>query len=261
MGVLVYNFSMLSNFDFIKNKDKKLFGVIDDAEKLYRDGYFEQAIMQTRKFAEIVCRNILGVRRTTEETFDDMLSTLKDILGENPSDKELIDDMYFIKKQGNLAAHENLTVQDGNMALECLQRAFEVGINYAIKSGFANKKILNSHYSIDILMTGKKYKFSEKYQKIREGANGEGEIEEIVKRAKAPDNKVVEVDFKHKKQSKKKIKKEPLPKNNSKKEPKPTKPKKQMPQKTDSEHSFFYVLAFGVLLILLICIMLFILPF
>lgn len=91
----MYNHSMTSNFEFLKNKDKKLFNIIDDAEKLYRDGYFEQTIAQTRKFAEIMAKNVLGIRRTTEETFDEVLGTLKDIMGENPIEKEFLDDMYF----------------------------------------------------------------------------------------------------------------------------------------------------------------------
>lgn len=244
---------MTSNFEFLKNKDKKLFNIIEDAEKLYRDGYFEQTIVQVRKFAEIVSKNVLGVRRTTEETFDDILGTLKDILNTNPTDKEFIDDLYFIKKQGNLAAHGSASELGGNVALECLQRAFEVSINYAIKNKWANKKILNSHYSIDLLMTGKKYKFSEKYQEIKEKEDKEG-IKEIVERATSSD-KVIKADFKNKKkqtEKKKASKKEKPKKEKLKKEPKETFDKKEiMP----------YVLIGSILFILFICIMLFILPF
>ena len=249
---------MVSNFEFLKNKDKKLFGIIDDAEKLYRDGYFEQTIAQTRKFAEIICKNVLGVRRTTEETFDEMLGTLKDILGENPSDKEFIDDMYFIKNKGNLAVHDAAAPLSGNDALECLQRAFEVSINYAIKNNFANKKILNSHYSIDILMTGKNYKFKEKYQEIKETQDKE-EIEKIVERAQAPDDdKVIEADFKKKKRiigEKSARVKKPTKKETQKKKIKEE--KEPISKNTDS---VFYVIVFGVLIVLLICIMIFILP-
>lgn len=243
---------MPSNFEFLKNKDKKLFGIIDDAEKLYRDGYFEQTIGQTRKFAEIICKNVLGVRRTTENTFDEMLGTLKDILGENPADKEFIDDMYFIKNKGNLAVHESAAPLNGNDALECLQRAFEVSINYAIKNNFANKKILNSHYSIDLLMTGKNYKFSEKYQQIKEQPDEEG-VKELLKRADASDDKVIEADFKKKKRisekksSKKNVKNKKKGKEKTQKEPK-------------NKDAMFYALIFGVLVVLLICIMIFILP-
>jgi len=246
---------MTSNFEFLKNKDKKLFGIIDDDEKLYRDGYFEQTIAQSRKFAEIVCKNVLGVRRTTENTFDEMLSTLKDILGENPSDVEFIDDMYFIKNKGNLAVHDSAAPLTGSDALECLQRAFEISINYAIKNNFANKKIINSHYSIDLLMTGKNYKFKEKYQEIKESADKEG-IDEIVERAKAPDDKVIEADFK----KKKRIKSEKTNKKEAKKT-KQKKPKENPKEKEQNKDIMFYSLVFGTLFILLICIMIFILPF
>ena len=33
---------MSTNFDFLKNVDKDLFEIITEAEKLYRDEYFEQ---------------------------------------------------------------------------------------------------------------------------------------------------------------------------------------------------------------------------
>ena len=255
---------MTSNFEFLKSKDKKLFGTIEDAEKLYRDGYFEQSIVQVRKFSENISKNVLGVRRTTEENFDDILATLKDILGENQSDKEFIDDLYFIKKQGNFAAHEGIKENAGNIALECLKRAFEVSINYAIKNNFANKKILNSHFSVDLLMTGKAYKFSEKYQEIRESENKEG-IEEIVERAQAQDDekseKVIEADFKNKKvKPKKETKKEKPKKEKAKKDTKEPKEAKKQNLKINKD-TILYLTIFGILFILFVSIMLFILPF
>ena len=51
---------MATNFDFLKNTDVNLYDIISDAEKLYRDEYFEQCITQTRRFAENVCKNVLG---------------------------------------------------------------------------------------------------------------------------------------------------------------------------------------------------------
>ena len=33
---------MATNFDFLKTVDKNLFDIINEAEKLYRDEYFEQ---------------------------------------------------------------------------------------------------------------------------------------------------------------------------------------------------------------------------
>ena len=252
---------MTSNFDFLKNEDKKLFNIIDDAEKLYRDGYFEQTIAQTRKFAEIMAKNTLGVRRTTEETFDEVLGTLKDIMGENPIAKEFLDDMYFLKKQGNLAVHESAAQLGGNVALECLKRAFEASLNYAVKNG-ADKKILNKNYSIDLLMTGKTYKFSEKYQKIREEENEElkKEVENIAEFAKSKnENKVLKADFKKKKIIKDKKK----PKKETNKEPKLKKNKKEKIEKPQMQKSdlLFYGVIYGVIFVLFVNIILFILPF
>ncbi len=251
---------MTSNFEFLKNKDKKLFNIIDDAEKLYRDGYFEQTIAQTRKFAEIMAKNTLGIRRTTEETFDDVLGTLKDIMGENQAEKEFLDDMYFLKKQGNLAVHDSATPLGGNVALECLKKAFEASLNYAVKNG-ADKKILNNNYSIDLLMTGKTYKFSEKYQKIREEENEDlkKEVENIAEYAKNTDeNNVLKADFK-----KKKVIKDKKPKAKTKKETSSKKNKKEKVEKpkVQKDELLFYGVIFGVMFILLVNIILFILPF
>ena len=69
---------MVTNFDFLKRNDKNLYEIINDAEKLYRGEFFEQCMTQTRRFGEVVCKNVLGSRRTTEVTFDAMLATLKD---------------------------------------------------------------------------------------------------------------------------------------------------------------------------------------
>lgn len=257
---LKYNNFMASNFDFLQKIDKKLFSVIDDAEKLYRDGYFEQTIAQTRKFAEIICKNTLGVRRTTEETFDDMLGTLKDISGDSVVEKEFIDDMYFLKKQGNLAVHGSVVEQGGNVALECLQRAFELSINYAIKNNKANKKIINSHYSIDLLMTGKKYKFSEKYQKVREEENEQlkEEVKDLAlvakgEKPKKETKKVQHVDFKNKKKIK--VEKSTKIKKQTKKVEKPKKEIKKF-----NKENMKYILAGSFLFVLMISILIFILP-
>ena len=65
---------MLTNFDFLKSVDKNLFEIVSDAEKLYRDEYFEQTMVQTRRFGEHVCKKVLGKNKSSEETFDEMLA-------------------------------------------------------------------------------------------------------------------------------------------------------------------------------------------
>ncbi len=157
---------MVTNFDFLKNTDVNLYDIISDAEKLYRDEYFEQCITQTRRFAENVCKNVLGKKRTTEETFDQMLATLKDNSQGSEQEKEFINDLYFLKKFGNLSVHSSTVKQSGTNALECLQRAFEVAINYTVYNKKGSKDTLNLHYDIKLLATGKKDKnLAQKYQK------------------------------------------------------------------------------------------------
>ena len=160
---------MTTNFEFLKKVDKNLFTIISEAEYLYRDEYFEQCMGQTRRFAENVCKNVLGSKRTTEKTFDDMLATLKDNITGEEQEKEFIDDLYFLKRNGNISAHSNQVKQDGMIALECLQRAFEAAINYCVYFANANSKILNLQYDINLLVTGEKTKVSlaEKYNAIK----------------------------------------------------------------------------------------------
>lgn len=157
---------MTTNFDFLKKTDSDLYNIISEAEKLYRDEYFEQCMTQTRRFGENVCKNVLGSRRTTEVTFDAMLATLKDCtLGSSTESKEFVDDLYFLKKHGNEATHSFTVKHDGMEALECLQRAFEVAINYCVYSNGAAKNLLNLQFDTELLVTGKKTKksLSEKY--------------------------------------------------------------------------------------------------
>lgn len=157
---------MVTNFDFLKRNDKSLFEIINDAEKLYRDEYFEQCMTQTRRFGEIVCKNVLGSRRTTEVSFDAMLATLKDCtIGSSEEAKEFVEDLYFLKKHGNEATHSITVKQDGMEALECLQRAFEVALNYCVYSCNEDRKILKLQYDTELLVTGKKSRktLGEKY--------------------------------------------------------------------------------------------------
>ena len=111
---------MATNFDFLRKTDKNLYEIISEAEKLYRDEYFEQCMGQTRRFAENVCKNVLGRKRTTEDTFDQMLATLKDNSQGSEQEKEFIEDLYFLKKFGNQSVHSSSVKKDGINALECL---------------------------------------------------------------------------------------------------------------------------------------------
>jgi len=156
----------MNNFSFLKPVDKDLYDIIYEAEKLYRDEYFEQSITQTRRFAEVVCKNVLGSRRTNEKSFDDMLATLKDKSNNCEQEKEFIDDLYFIKREGNNSVHSSSVKKDGIIALECLQRAFEVGINYAVYYCKCKSNLLKLRYDTEVLVTGKKTKSNlvEKYE-------------------------------------------------------------------------------------------------
>lgn len=156
---------MATNFDFLKSVDKNLFDIITEAEKLYRDEYFEQCMGQTRRFGEHVCKQVLGKKRTIENTFDQMLATLKDKGNGSEQEKEFVNDLYFLKKHGNESVHSAKVKKDGIEALECLQRAFEVAINYAVYNKKAKTNILKLRYDTEFLVTGQKTKktLSEKY--------------------------------------------------------------------------------------------------
>ena len=165
---------MVTNFDFLKRNDKNLYNIINDAEELYRNEFFEQCMTQTRRFGEAVCKNVLGSRRTTEVSFDAMLATLKDCtIGSSEEAKEFVEDLYFLKKHGNEAAHSITVKQDGMEALECLQRAFEIALNYCVYSCNEDRRILKLRYDTELLVTGKKSRktLAEKYIKEKEKTN------------------------------------------------------------------------------------------
>lgn len=157
---------MAANFDFLKKVDKDIFDIIEEAESLYRDEYFDQCMGQTRRFGENVCKKVLGNKRTTEDSFDEMLATLKDNSTGEEQEKEFIDDLYFLKKYGNDAVHSSKVNKSGMDALECLKRAFEVAVNYAVYTKNADTDILKLRYDTELLVTGKKTKktLSEKYK-------------------------------------------------------------------------------------------------
>lgn len=170
---------MPTNFDFLKKVDKNLFEIVAEAEKLYRDEYFEQSMVQTRRFGEHVCKKVLGKNRTTEETFDEMLATLNDYSFGNVEEKEFINDLYFLKKHGNSAVHSGSVKKDGMEALECLKRAFEVAISYCIYNRKANPKIMRLSYDTELLVTGEKNKkLSDRYKEAKEKAVKSSDFDE-----------------------------------------------------------------------------------
>ena len=170
---------MPTNFDFLKKVDKNLFEIVAEAEKLYRDEYFEQSMVQKRRFGEHVCKKVLGKNRTTEETFDEMLATLNDCSFGNIEEKEFINDLYFLKKHGNSAVHSGSVKKDGMEALECLKRAFEVAISYCIYNRKANPKIMRLSYDTELLVTGEKNKkLSDRYKEAKEKAVKSSDFDE-----------------------------------------------------------------------------------
>ena len=170
---------MPTNFDFLKEVDKNLFEIVAEAEKLYRDEYFEQSMVQTRRFGEHVCKKVLGKNRTTEETFDEMLATLNDCSFGNIEEKEFINDLYFLKKHGNSAVHSGSVKKDGMEALECLKRAFEVAISYCIYNRKANPKIMRLSYDTELLVMGEKNKkLSDRYKEAKEKAVKSSDFDE-----------------------------------------------------------------------------------
>ncbi len=156
---------MSGNFQFLKKIDNNLYEIISDAEKLYKDEYFEQCMTQTRRFGEQICKNMLEQNNHPIGSFDEMLATLKDKSHGHAQEKEFIDDLYFLKKNGNQAVHAGKVKHSAITALECLKRAFETAINYSVYNQGAPSDILKLNYDVELLITDKKSKKSlkEKY--------------------------------------------------------------------------------------------------
>lgn len=148
----------MSNFDFLKNINENLYIIAADAENLFRDRYFEQCMAQTRRLGEHLCRLVMGEKAQASDSFDEMLATLKDTPSPSEIEKEFIDDLYFLKKAGNKAVHSLNVSNDGKEALECLERAFEASINFAVYKGGAGEELLNKVFDEELLITGKKSK-------------------------------------------------------------------------------------------------------
>lgn len=121
----------MSNFQFLEKINKDLYSMGLTAEKLFRDEYFDQCITQTRKLAESMTKEVLGNKAQTDDTFDDMIYKLKTISRDTLKEQEFISDMYFLKKQGNIAVHSVKSENSGKIALECLEHAFEAAVNFA----------------------------------------------------------------------------------------------------------------------------------
>lgn len=172
------------NFQFLSKIDKNLFGIANNAEQLYCDEYFEQCMVQTRRFAENVCRNITDGEFSKEESFDQILATLKDRMSDTIGGREFINDLYFLKKAGNQSAHSAILENDGIKALECLQRAFEVAINYAMLKNSPDKEILSLQYDEKLLITGKRSKEKTLQQKFVEEVQKEEKKSKTKKAAK-----------------------------------------------------------------------------
>ena len=152
---------MADNFEFLEEIDKELYNAIKDAQKLFQDEYFNQCAVQLRIFAEKMAKRVLG-SQAENLTFDDTLNCLKDKI-KSETEREFIDDLFFIKKMGNKCAHgEDVLVSE---ALESVKRAFEAAINYAY-SRKKDESILKLHFDDTLLITGKKlvvFKLVDKY--------------------------------------------------------------------------------------------------
>lgn len=159
----------MSNFIFLKSIDKDLYEIISDAEKLFRDEYYEQSISQARRFGENVCKKILSNTNQDFQNFDEMLATLKDKACNSVQEREFVEDLYFLKKEGNASVHSEKVLKKDLTALECLKRAFEISLNYAVHYKKADFNLMNLQYDTELLITNKKSKktLSEKYIKAK----------------------------------------------------------------------------------------------
>lgn len=232
---------MKTNYDFLKNIDKGLFDSIVDAQKLYCDEYFTQAAIQARIFAEKMAKQILGAQ-SEGLTFDDTLNCLKDKI-KTEREKEFIDDLFFIKKEGNKCAHgQNI---ESTTALEVFERAFEASINYAY-SKTKDEKINKLQFDRTLLITGKPQKQMRLVDKYVEAA--QKQIEEENEEKKEPLSKPLKPVKKEVSPKKLKIKqkikeaKKSLKKDINKPKRKPT--KKQLKQKQEDKNKLIRLIIF-----------------
>lgn len=212
----------MDNFDFLKDVNKDLFEIARDAGKLFRDEYFEQCMAQTRRLGECLCKLVMEDRVLPTDTFDNMLATLKDTPNPSEPEKEFLDDLYFLKKAGNKAVHSSSVknnAQAGKEALECLERAFEACINFAVFKCGAKQEILNKVFDEQLLMTGKKSKsatLQEKYTARHKEYNQNNQDNSVPKRksskkkSKKTNLELYEEYLDMKKEASKKFREKPL---------------------------------------------------
>lgn len=192
----------MSNFIFLKKINNDLYKIISEAEQLFRDEYYEQVMVQVRRFAENLCKDLLGDKVNPDDTFDNMINKIKDNSFENNRLKEVVEDLYFIKKNGNQSAHSASSDKNGENALECMERAFEISIFYShMKAGF-DETLDKTMFSEELLVTGKQSKkinISEKYAEELEKEREE-EKEKIIKTLKTSEPKKKNKSSKKKKE-------------------------------------------------------------
>ncbi len=256
---------MPSNFDFLKDTDKELFDTMEEAQRLYRSEYFNQCVITVRIFGEKMAKKILPADNS--QTFDDILNTLKDKI-KTQREKELIDDLFFIKKEGNSCAHGEKT--SAMNALEVIKRAFEAGINYAYLKK-PDKKTDSLRFDETLLITEVKKEDNKIIDKYLSLAQSESEaLEENREFAKSEEkafkkNKKEEIKKKikqAKKNLKEKINKEEVKKNKTEQQKeKPAKKSKNTSRKqTKTQKNKFiklilFLIFFAISLFLLIKIM------
>lgn len=174
----------MSNFLFLKKNNKDFFKIISEAENLFRDEYFEQSIVQVRRFAENICTDLLAPNVELDDTFDNLIKKIKIFSDETERKKEFIDDLYFIKKHGNNSAHSVNTENSAENALECLERAFEIAIYYIHNKYGYNKKLDSVLFSEELLMTGKITKQKSLVSKYKEELKKERKLSNSKKNPK-----------------------------------------------------------------------------
>ena len=184
---------MKDNFDFLKTVDKDLYKDIEQAQKLFRDEYFNQAMVQLRVYAEKMSKKVLN--SSDNLTFDDTLNCLKDKI-KSEREREFVEDLFFIKKEGNKCAHGEDTTPTN--VLEGIKRAFEATINYVYaknKDENVNKLVFDEN----ILMTGapmKENKLVDEYVKRATQAR-----EELEKQPKNPKKEKIKKQIKEAKKN------------------------------------------------------------